>query len=193
MLKWTFWSASDSFIKSSWFQSTQDGHPVWVFFLMKKSNGKYKIRNFRRFLFGMSPAVPAFKVFDFTSDFNFWIGVVDILTQMLFTLLPIMALPILRKISICHRWFLLGVSYYVNFHFSYTLKKDKWITISWIWWAKFELQCLLLTFIHSNSKFNVTWKNVDFECRYIRTHSEEKPSKISNITFAILPFLIKIL
>ena len=25
-----------------------------------------------------------------------------------------------------------------------------------------------------------------FECRYIRTHSEEKPSKIFNLTFAII-------
>ena len=31
-------------------------------------------------------------------------------------------------------------------------------------------------------------KKVNFECRYIRSHSEEKMSKISNITFAILPF-----
>ena len=32
--------------------------------------------------------------------------------------------------------------------------------------------------------------NADFECRYIRTRTEEKPSKISSITFAILPFAI---
>ena len=31
-------------------------------------------------------------------------------------------------------------------------------------------------------------KKVDFECRDIITHSEEKLSKISNITIAILPF-----
>ena len=39
-------------------------------------------------------------------------------------------------------------------------------------------------------KFKVTCKNVDFERRYIRTYSEEKPSKISNIrpTFAIVYF-----
>ena len=29
---------------------------------------------------------------------------------------------------------------------------------------------------------------MDLECRYIRTHTKKKPSKISNITFAILPF-----
>ena len=39
-----------------------------------------------------------------------------------------------------------------------------------------------------NSKFEVICKNEDFECRYIRTHTKEKPSKISNITFAILLF-----
>ena len=52
-------------------------------------------------------------------------------------------------------------------------------------WAKFELECLLLIFIYSNSKFKATCKNEDFKCRYIRTHTKEKPSKISNITFAI--------
>ena len=31
-------------------------------------------------------------------------------------------------------------------------------------------------------------KNTDSECRYNRTHTERKQSKISNITFAILPF-----
>ena len=35
---------------------------------------------------------------------------------------------------------------------------------------------------------------MDFECRYIRTYTKEKKSKISNITYAILHFfLIKIL
>ena len=67
----------------------------------------------------------------------------------------------------------------------YTLKSDQWITI---WWAKYELECLLLIFIYSNSKFKVTWKNMDVKCRYIRTHSEEKPCKIFSITFVILPF-----
>ena len=46
----------------------------------------------------------------------------------------------------------------------------------------------LLLFLYSNSKFIVTCKNGDFECWYIWAHSEEKSSKISNITFAILPF-----
>ena len=51
-----------------------------------------------------------------------------------------------------------------------------------------ELECLLLIFIYSSSKFKVTHSNVDFECWYIRTHTKEKPSKISNITFAILHY-----
>ena len=40
--------------------------------------------------------------------------VVDILAQILLTLLTFIALPILRKISICRRWFLwTGVCYYM--------------------------------------------------------------------------------
>ena len=34
-------------------------------------------------------------------------------------------------------------------------------------------------------------KNEEFECRYIRTQTKKKPSKISDITFAILPFYKK--
>ena len=54
--------------------------------------------------------------------------------------------------------------------------------------SKIEWECLLLIFIYFNSKLKVTCNNRDFKCQNIRTHSEEKPSKISNITFAILPF-----
>ena len=104
-----------------------------------------------------------------------WILVEDILSQVLLTLLAIILaiidLIILLKVLICGGWFLwcellCKVSIY-------TLKSDQWITI---WWEKFELQCLLLD----------TCKNGDFEYQYIRTHSEEKTSKISNITFPIL-------
>ena len=70
----------------------------------------------------------------------------------------------------------------------YTFKSDQRIKI---WWAKFELECLLLIFTYSNSKFKVTCKNTDFECWYNRTHTKEKLSKIPNITFAILPFAHK--
>ena len=37
-------------------------------------------------------------------------------------------------------------------------------------------------------QFKITCKNADFECRYIRTQTKEKTFKISNSTFAILPF-----
>ena len=53
-------------------------------------------------------------------------------------------------------------------------------------WAKFELECLLLIFIYSDSKLNTTLKT-----RYIRTHTKEKPSKISNTKLAILPLFRK--
>ena len=50
-----------------------------------------------------------------------------------------------------------------------------------------NLKCPLVgpNIIYSNSKIKVTCKNADFECWYIRTHTKEKPSKISNIAFTI--------
>ena len=44
--------------------------------------------------------------------------VVDIVTQILLTLLTFFALPILQKISICRRCFPFGVNYYTNFQFA---------------------------------------------------------------------------
>ena len=41
------------------------------FFLIRRQNGECNVRNFRRFLFGMSLDVPAFKVHVFTRDLNF--------------------------------------------------------------------------------------------------------------------------
>ena len=52
--------------------------------------------------------------------------------------------------------------------------------------CKVELEDLLTIFIWSNSKLKVTCKSVVYECRYIRTHTKEKASKIPNINFAIL-------
>ena len=46
-----------------------------------------------------------------------WILVVDILTQVLLTLLTFIALLISRKVSIYGGWFLFGVSYYVTIQF----------------------------------------------------------------------------
>ena len=95
-----------------------------VFLLMKRLNGKCNVRNFRRFLFGMSPDVPVFKVSPFTSYFKFLIGVngyyclVPDILKFCRPFLTYIALPILQKKSICHRWILFSVSYYVNFQFT---------------------------------------------------------------------------
>ena len=86
------------------------------------------------------------------------------------------ALPILRQISNCRRWFLL----WCELISIYTLK-NQWITIvSKIWVGMSTTNIHLLPFSHLQKR--------GLECRYIRTHTEEKLSKISNITFAILPF-----
>ena len=98
-----------------------------------------------------------------------WISVVDILTQILLTLLTFIGLPIWRKISICYRWFLFGVGYYVNFQFT----PCRMINGQQYGEQNFELECLPLTFIYSNLKFKVSCKNISFECRYIKTHAEE--------------------
>ena len=71
----SFCSTSDDFIKSSRFQSIQDGLFSLSIFPIKRHNDGYVDGSFRRFLFGMSPDIPAFKVSGFTSDFKFWIGV----------------------------------------------------------------------------------------------------------------------
>ena len=121
-----------------------------------------------------------------TLNFN-WIKCgleVDILTQIVLTLLTFLTSPILRNIPICCRRFLFDVSYNVNFQLNLE-QSDHWIMICQ---AKFELECILLTLIYTNSKFKVACKNADFEYWYIRTHTEEIPSKLFNVTFAIFPF-----
>ena len=52
-----------------------------------------------------------------------------------------------------------------------------------------KYECLLVKKNITPIKIKSYCKNVDFEWRYIRTHTTEKPSNISNITTAILPFL----
>ena len=42
-------------------------------------------------------------------------------------------------------------------------------------WAKFELECVPLKLIYSDSFIVVICKNADFECRYINTHAKENP------------------
>ena len=113
-----------------------------------------------------------------------WILVVDILTLILLTLLTFTALPILWKTISLSEMVSLCCELLCKLLIC-TLKSDQWITI---WWAKSVLECLLLIFVYSNSKFIVTWENVDFECWYIRTEFEENLFKISNFTFAILLF-----
>ena len=55
-----------------------------------------------------------------------------------------------------------------------------------------SLQTILqMIFVYSNSKFEVTCKNADCECRYIWAFTKVKPSKVSNITFTILLFYQK--
>ena len=43
----------------------------YFFFLIRRHNDECNVRKFRRFLFGMNPDVPAFKVRVLTSDFEF--------------------------------------------------------------------------------------------------------------------------
>ena len=60
----------------------------------------------------------------------------------------------------------------------YILKSDQWMTI---WWAKFDLECLLLIFIYSNSTKSLAKRN-------IIKHTEEKSSAMACITNAICFF-----
>ena len=60
-------------------------------------------------------------------------------------------------------------------------------------WEKYDWEYLWLKSIYSNSKFNVTIKNADFDCWYIRNHTKDKPSKISNIEVAMANKSYKIL
>ena len=73
--------------------------------------------------------------------------------------------------------------FWLSLPYQFCEKRDQWIIIimvSKIWGG------MSTTNIHIYIR-----KNADFECRYIRTHIEER--KTSNITMAILQFLIKTL
>ena len=74
------------------------------------------------------------------------------------------------------------MSYNVNFN----LHLEAW-SVDNIWWAKFELECLLLIFIYSNSKFKVTFKKRTLNAGNQNSY-QRKTSKFTNITLAILPF-----
>ena len=123
-----------------------------------------------------------------------WILVVDIPTQILITI----------QLSIDHSS-RCKLKVYIITHTKEKPSATNWYFRKRQWkskeWAKVELECLLLIFSYSNSKFKVTCKNADFlmipdvpatsGIRYIRNHTKEKPSKMSNITFAIFPFYQK--
>ena len=125
-------------------------------------------------------------------DFKFWIGVnkiwifvVDILIQILLTFLTFIASQILRKVSICGGWFLLGLSYYVNFQFT------PWRVINGYQHGEQNLSWNVY-FIYFNPGTSIHLQKRGVWILKHWTHSEEKTSSISNITFAILDFLIKI-
>ena len=97
----------------------------------------------------------------------------DILTQTLLILLTLIALQLLRKVSICCARLLFSVCYFVNLPFR-PLRVIDW---SHFWWANFESVCLLMIFTYFNSKFQVTCKKRGLICRCIKTHLEERSLK----------------
>ena len=117
----------------------------------------------------------------FASNFEFWIGewitVVDIPIQILLTILIPINHSSRSKLTVCI--------------ITHIKEKPFWHRLTFIaklvgqWklkeWAKFEVECLLLIFSHSNSK--PTLKSL-FK-RW--TYTKEKPLKF----FAILPFFKK--
>ena len=164
--------------------------------MRKRQNGECNIRNFKRFLFGMSPDIPAFKVRFLQVTLNFELEVNYYISSRYSNSNFAHSFDIHRPTNIAKSinfsrmvslWFALSCKCSID-----TLKSDQWIPI---WYAKFCLEYPLLIFIYFNSKFKFTCKNRDFECRYNRTYSEKKeeektPYRISNITFAMLPFSI---
>ena len=190
MSEWPFWSVSNGFINKCRLQTTQDDNLVEVFLWEKgKPATKCNIRNFRLFFFffflifflnlGMSSDVPAFKVRAFTSNFEFWIGVkwilvVDIPTKNLLTILlsidyswrcklkVYIITHIKEKSSMTHWYF-----------FAKSVKAMKVKRVSKIWVRMSTTNIHLL-----QCKIQVTCKNADFECWYIKTHNKEKPSKM---------------
>ena len=163
-----------------------------TFFVRKRQNGECDIRNFRRCFFCMSSDVLAFKVPHFykwlwISNWSKWILVVDIPTQILLTILLFIDHSSWCKLKVYKIIHTKEKPCTTNLYFSQKLVRQ-WNSREWV---KFVLECILQIFIYSNSKFKVTYKNADFECHYIRTHTKQKPSKISNIKFSILPFYQK--
>ena len=80
----------------------------------------------------------------FTSDYKFRIRVT---TKLLLNLLTFIAIQILQEISIYHRWFLFGVSYYVNFQFTLEEQLVDNIMVTKIWVGMSTANMHLLQFI----------------------------------------------
>ena len=77
--------------------------------MRKKQNGDCNVGTFRRFHFGMSPDVPAFKVCVLTSDFKFRVEV-----NGCYQFAHSFDLTIFAKVLICSGWFLFGECYYIT-------------------------------------------------------------------------------
>ena len=93
------------------------------FFLIKRQSDEYNVWNFRRFLFGVSLDVSAFKVHVSTSNLKFDFGVNKLICSRhsnsnFAHSFDFRCLKNLTKISICRGWFLFGVSYQVNIQFT---------------------------------------------------------------------------
>ena len=72
----------------------------------------------------------------------------------------------------------------------YTFKSNHWKWNYWILVSKLLNGCLLLILIFTSIKNQSHLEKCNCWMSYIRTHSEEKLSKFSNITFAFLALFI---
>ena len=126
--------------------------------------------------------------------------VVDILTQILLTVLTFIALPILHKNTICCRWFLFGVRYYSNFQFTpwRVIMGNNMVSKTWVGMSTTKY---LFTPIQSSKSLEKhrLWMPVHQNSCQRKTvlnflhywMTENIHSYISYITFAILPFCHK--
>ena len=123
-----------------------------------KQNGDFSASNFRWFLFGMCSDVPMVKNLFLLFTSKFWIGVNGYCNTHAKS-------DFAQSFDV--RWltnFAKGIDLLCNSSFwfvpsckhpIYTIKCDQWIPL---WWAKFELECLLIMFIHFNSNFKALAK-----------------------------------
>ena len=140
--------------------------------MRKRQNGECNVRNFRRFslrneFWCTGIESPRFCKWLWILNCSKWMLVVGIPTKILLTKLLSIDHSSGCKLKVCE------TIYDKLIYFAKLVRR--WKSREW---AQFELQCLLL-FIYANSKFKITCINKAFECRYIRTHTKEKLSKIS--------------